>query len=150
MVVGINTLNQIIPNMCEKAGLSRKTSHCLRVTCATRLFQSNVEEKLIRERTGHRSSALLAYEKKSDEQALKVSNVLGPQAPNVNGGKAEKQTMESIMDSDFSLFDFDVPDEVLANIAMPNVEVKQSEKPAPTSLTGCVFNNCSINFGGII
>jgi hypothetical protein len=92
----------------------------------------------------------LAYEKKSDEQALKVSNVLGPQAPNVNGGMAEKQTMESIMDSDFSLYDFDVPDEVLANIAMPNVEVKQSEKQAPTSLTGCVFNNCSINFGGII
>jgi hypothetical protein len=90
------------------------------------------------------------YDPESDEQALKVRNVLGPDAPNVNGGTAEKQTMENTKDSDSSLFDFDVPDEVLANIAMPNVEVKQSEKLASTSLSGCVFNNCSINFGRII
>ncbi len=45
IVLGIHTLNKILPDF------SRKTSHCLRVTCATRLFQSNVEDKLIRERT---------------------------------------------------------------------------------------------------
>ena len=37
-----------------------KTSHSLRVNCATRLFQESVPEKLIRERTGHRSKARLA------------------------------------------------------------------------------------------
>ena len=147
MVLGVNTLNQILPNMCEKAGLCRKTSYCLRVTCAMRLFQSNVEEKLIRERTGHRSNALLAYEKKSDEQALKVSNVLGPQTATVNASTAEKERMQNIIDSDFSLFDFGVPDEVLANMPMPEVEVKQSENPGSALVSGCMFNNCSTNFG---
>lgn len=57
--VGINTLNRILPDMlCGQAGLKRKTSHCLRVTCATHLFQYSVDEKLVRERTGHRSNAL--------------------------------------------------------------------------------------------
>ena len=74
-------------------------------------IQSNVEEKLIRERTGHKSNALLAYEKKSDEQALEVSNVLGPQTATVNASTAEKVRMQNIIDSDFSLFDFDVPDD---------------------------------------
>ena len=94
-MVGVNKLNEILPQLCESAGLSRKTSHCLRVTCASRLFQSNVQEKLIRERTGHRSNALLGYEKKSDEQELKVSNVLGPPPSNGEGmteGKSEELT----------------------------------------------------------
>ena len=55
--------------------------------------------------------------------------------------------MQNIIDSDFSLFDFDVPDEVLANMPMPEVEVKQSENPGSALLSGCLFNNCSINFG---
>ena len=37
-----------------------------------------VEEKLIRERTGHRSIALLTYENPSLEQSAKVLNLLGP------------------------------------------------------------------------
>ena len=54
--VGLCTLNKIPPEkLLGKAGLSRKTAHRLRVTCATRLFQNSVEEKLARERTGHRS-----------------------------------------------------------------------------------------------
>ena len=67
IVLGIHTLNKILPDLCESADFSRKTSHCLRVTCATRLFQSNVENKLIRERTGHRLNAWLAYEKESHQ-----------------------------------------------------------------------------------
>ena len=54
--VGINTLNK---DLCEAAGVKRKTEYCLRVTCASSLFNAGVEEKLLRERTGHRSNALL-------------------------------------------------------------------------------------------
>ena len=53
MVLGIHTLNKILPDLCESVAFSCKTSHCLRVICATRLCQSKVEDKLIRERTGH-------------------------------------------------------------------------------------------------
>ncbi len=82
MVLGIHTLNKILPHLYESAGFSRKTSHW--VTCATRLFQSNVEDKLIRERTGHRSNALLAYEKESHQQNIKVSKI-PEQNKNVEG-----------------------------------------------------------------
>ena len=60
-----------------KGNLPRKTAHCLRITCATRLFQHNVEEKLARERTGHKSNALFSYQKPSEKQLDNVSNVLG-------------------------------------------------------------------------
>ena len=59
--VGTNTLNKVLPDLCEAAGVKRKTAHCLRVTCASSLFNAGVEEKLVRERTGHRSNALLKY-----------------------------------------------------------------------------------------
>ena len=57
--VCINTLG------IARAGVKRKTAHCLRVTCASSLSNAGVEEKLIRERTGHRSNPLLKYEKPS-------------------------------------------------------------------------------------
>jgi integrase len=68
-VFGMNSLAKILPDkLCAKAGIAeRKTSHCLRITCATRLFQRSVEEKQIRERTGHRSDSLFRYEKPSDQ-----------------------------------------------------------------------------------
>ena len=56
--VGINTLNSTLPNLCKAAGIKRKTAYCLRVTCASKLFNSGVEVKLIRERIEHRSNAL--------------------------------------------------------------------------------------------
>ena len=74
------TLNKVLPDLCEAAGVKRKTAHCLRVTCASSLFNAGVEEKLIRERTGHRSNALLKYEKPSEENKGKLSYLLGPNA----------------------------------------------------------------------
>ena len=57
--VGINTFSQILPNtMCSVAGIKKKTAHFLRVTCVTTLFNAGVDEKLIREPTGHRSNDL--------------------------------------------------------------------------------------------
>ena len=77
--IGLCSLNKILPDkLCAKAGLPRKTSHCLRITCATALFQNGVEEKIIRERTGHTSNALLKYQLSSKTQTAKASAVLGP------------------------------------------------------------------------
>ena len=86
--VGINTLNSILPNLCKAAGIKRKTAHCLRVTCVSKLFNSGVEEKLIRERTGHRSNALFAYEKTSEKKVSHVSALLGAETKTEN--KEEK------------------------------------------------------------
>ena len=49
--VSINTLNKVFPDLCEAAGVKWKTAHCLRITCASPLFNAGVQEKLTRERT---------------------------------------------------------------------------------------------------
>ena len=59
-------------------------SHCLRVTCATWLFQHTVDETLIRERTGHRSNAVFNYERNGVEQKRNVNNILGPPVIGIN------------------------------------------------------------------
>ena len=74
----MNMLKCIFPSTCETAGLNYKTTHSLRVTRATSLFNAGIEEKMIRERTGHRSSALFGYEKPGVEKVSEVSNILGP------------------------------------------------------------------------
>ena len=76
--VGINSLNKILPEMCDAADFKRKTAHSLRVTCVSSLFNPGIKEKLIRERSGHRSNALLQYEKPTEENVSKVSKILGP------------------------------------------------------------------------
>ena len=140
--LGLNKFNNILAeSLCMKAGLPRKTSHCLRITSATRLFQNSVEEKLARERTGHSSNALLKYQKPSEVQLELASKVLGPCVTKSSGDAAvsnfqPKQTneedwrgthfstgtLESSFDSfmdRFEDFDFDVHDEILANISLP-------------------------------
>ena len=57
---------------------STQSGHSLRVTCASTLFNSDVEEKLIRDQTGHRSNALFEYEKVSEMKSGQVSDILAP------------------------------------------------------------------------
>ena len=61
-----------------QAGLETRTNHSLRATAATALFQADVPEKVIQERTGHRSlDALRKYERSTERQhgaASKIRN----------------------------------------------------------------------------
>ena len=87
-VVGKETLRTMLANMCDKAGIEKKTNHSLRATGATEMFAANVPEKLIQSRTGHRSvEALRLYERPSHDQHQAVSNVLTSVAPQRNFGK---------------------------------------------------------------
>ena len=76
--VGKNTLGKMMKTMCEKAGISGGyTNHSLRAYGATTLFQAHIPEKLIQQRTGHRSlDALRQYEHTSASQLLDVSNIM--------------------------------------------------------------------------
>ena len=80
--VGRNKLNKMVQKMCADAGISGKsTNHSLRATGALQLFQANVPEKVIQERTGHRSlEALRLYAKRTTEQHQAVARVLGSSA----------------------------------------------------------------------
>ena len=76
--IGVHTLASTVKRLCEKAGIEGyKTNHSLRVTTATRLFQSGADEQLIMERTGHRSTdGVRAYKQSCPEQAERLSKVL--------------------------------------------------------------------------
>ena len=51
--------------MCQAAGIKRKTAHCLRVTCASSLFNASVTRKLICDKIGHSITVLGKVEKVS-------------------------------------------------------------------------------------
>ena len=76
-VLGRNTLGSMVKKMFEQIGVEGKTNHSLRATGATRLFKAKVPEKLIKERTGHRSvDSLRLYEHTSVMQQKSVSAVI--------------------------------------------------------------------------
>ena len=64
--------------MCREAGIGEhKTNHRLRATAATQMFRQGAPEKVIQERTGHRSiEALHSYERLDEIQHKAVSSLL--------------------------------------------------------------------------
>ena len=78
MPLGKDTLRSKLNTMCKQAGISgNKTNHSLRATSATQMYNSGVPEKIIQERTGHRSlEALRMYERINQRQHQAVSSVL--------------------------------------------------------------------------
>ena len=68
----------MVKEMCMNAGISgNKTNHSLRSFGVTEMFTSKLPEKVIQERSGHRSlDALRVYEKTDDRQLIDVSRVL--------------------------------------------------------------------------
>ena len=62
------------------------TTHSLRATAVSRLFQNDVDDKLIKGVTGHRSDALQGYKRETEEQLLKVSKI-------VQGQKEKESTV---------------------------------------------------------
>lgn len=75
--VGHNMLSAMVSNMMKDAGITGNfTNHSLRVTTVTRLFQNNVDTKLITKQTGHRSDAVERYKRISDVQRMEVSSLL--------------------------------------------------------------------------
>ena len=73
--IGVNTLLTMMTRMLKSAELSTTyTNHSLRATSASRLFAKNVPEKIIQEKSGHRSAAgLRAYEHTTADQHRAVT-----------------------------------------------------------------------------
>ena len=58
------------------ASLEGKTNHSLHATSASRMFDANIPEKLIQERTGHRSLTALHLYECTSTQSIAVSRIL--------------------------------------------------------------------------
>ena len=67
--------------MCSLAGIEgRVTNHSMRATSVTQMYETGVPEKVIQERTGHRSlEALRVYKRTNAQQHQAVSGVLAAQ-----------------------------------------------------------------------
>ncbi len=76
VAIGKNKLSSMVQAICRDAGIKgHKTNHSLRATGATQLYTAGVPEKIIQERTGHRSlECLRMYERTSDCQHKAVSS----------------------------------------------------------------------------
>ena len=76
--IGVHTLAGTVKCLCEKGGIKGyKTNHSLRVTMTTRLFRSRMDEQLILERMGLRSTdSVRVYKRSSLEQQALVSQVV--------------------------------------------------------------------------
>ena len=75
--VGENKLRDTIKDFCETAGLpGYYTNHSLRSTSATVMYQSDIDEQIIQEFTGHRSLAVRSYKRTCDSQRKRASNCI--------------------------------------------------------------------------
>ncbi len=104
------------------------TNHSLRVTAATRMFEGGVEEQLVKEKTGHKSDAVRAYKRMSEELMEKAERaMICPQ--NIDSNSAVKRK------------EFDIDD----NIA--SFDLFCTKKYPKTSKTCCSNTLCRL-FGG--
>ena len=94
VAIGHNVLDSMVRDMCKEAGVvGYKTNHSLRTTTATRLFHAGVDEQLIMERTGHRSTdGVRSYKRTSIEQQQVLSDI-------VNLGVKRQKTEVSCVES---------------------------------------------------
>ena len=107
-----------------------KTNHSLRATGATELFSAGVPEKIIQQRTGHRSTkALRVYERTTLEQHQAVSNILSYSKQSFNNEIQVVQSQNQTSSSTISVSPLPV--------VTPPTTRMASERS--------VFNNCTFN-----
>ena len=118
----------------SKASVGHKNNHSLRVTTATRLFQSGVDEQLIMDLTGHRSvSGVRTYKRISDNQKEELSNILnyatnGESASQSPRRKKQKSAEDASIPSPTSAVSTSVSTTSMSSIAINNIL-----PPTPTS-----------------
>ena len=93
-VMGTNRIKEVVKLLLNDAKIDGYfTNHSLRRTGGSRLFQAGVEQKLVKEVTGHCSDALDCYQITSEQQREMLSKVMsGNNNPNCieSGDKVEE------------------------------------------------------------
>lgn len=76
--IGRQTLGKVVNSLLGQVGgvKGRISNHSRRATAASRLYQNNVDEQLIQERTGHRSDSVRSYKCTSSKQLSEISDIL--------------------------------------------------------------------------
>ena len=75
--MGINSLHNIVKDLCTEAGLEGfYSNHSLHSMAVTRLYQVGIDEQLVCEITGHRSNYVCLYKRTSNDQKRCASQVI--------------------------------------------------------------------------
>lgn len=136
--VGINTLKKVVPNLSEDAAINvHYTNHSLRATAVTRMYERGVPEKIIAEKSGHKSlKSLRMYEHTSVDQEKAAGESI------VKGSLYRTEEASSSAVSE--------PEASSSTEKMPEIEKKVSAKKLSESeklmaqFSG--LQNCTFNF----
>ena len=87
----------MVPNLFKAAGIEGHfTNHSLRATSAMRLFETQIDEQLIMQRTGHSSTAVQAYKCIGEKLKSVTSDALN----NVSAGKKQQDEMHKVANNE--------------------------------------------------
>ena len=143
--IGKNSLSTMLKKMCTEAGTAgRKTNHSLRAYAATELFNAGISEKVIQERSGHRSlEGLRKYERISEQQRQEACKTLAPYShscvPSVPS--CENLPVSSPFPPSSSA-GFPRP---LQALKLTNMPMYRSEQQPPSCFGGARMAGCTIN-----
>ena len=137
--LGKHTLQSKMKYMCASGGIKgHKTNHSLRATAATEMFRCGAPEKLIQERTGHRSvEALRTYEHLEESQHKAVSSLLS------NAGSSHLLTYQQHLSAQTHTSNFtSIPQTRMPQISLQNLKgctINFNCMPLPptTQITNC-------------
>ena len=97
---GVNKLKNTIIEICKEAGFTGKfTNHSLRATCASRMYDRDIPEQIIKEVTGHKSEAVRVYKRMSDHLRETASRTLGEVDLEKKQKECENKVVEQTGDS---------------------------------------------------
>ena len=98
-VIGTNTISKVVQTIMKEAKIEGFfTNHSLRRICSTRLFRVGVDQKIVKEVTGHRSNAIEKYQVTSDEQRAQVSKIIAQNPDAVSRENNVKSVKEDNLD----------------------------------------------------
>ena len=127
--LGVNTLKQIVPDICKSGCGAKYSNHSLRATAITHMFNSGISEKIIAETSGHKSvKGLCAYKHTSCEQQKQITSIVNNHGmPAITEGKVVSTSTPTI--------DEGKAVNVSSNVATTN---------STTGFTGS-FSNCTFH-----
>ena len=130
-----NKLGSMVKEMFCEVGISGKRNHSLCATGATSLYTANVPQKMIQQRTSHRSlKALCIYERTTQDQELAVSKILTSDSEFDYGEATSKPESEAIA-STSSLKECDMPSNPPSHMLNLPCQVSKSQSFAPSLTT---------------
>ena len=137
----------MLKEMCKLAGIEGNfTNHSLRAYGATKLFQSHVPEKLIQQRTGHRSlDALRLYERITESQLVDASNHICNASPPVDTNSCSPMPQVSNLLPQVSNLQSHTSNAPTATLTPT---VASSATPPAVLFNGCTFTACAISMSG--